>query len=69
MQGERWGLELGCVHGIWGGGPGPGKEFRNKERAGSLRKKCRVRDGSTQNLGTDAGLGEGLGSQGETQNL
>ena len=70
LQGSR---EVNGVQGMDAelkiGHKGLGKEFRNKGRASTLmRKKHEVRDGSTQSTGRDAGLGEGLGSWGATQN-
>ena len=71
--GGAGGVRVGAWNWVIGKESGEGYwiQARNSEsrgRASGLGKRHGVRDRRTQNPGKDAGLGEGLGSQGATQN-
>ena len=66
VRGGAWNWVVGKQSGE--GHQGQGRNSKYKGMASRLGKKHGVRDGGTQSTGKDAGLGEGLGSRGATQN-
>ena len=66
VRGRAWNWVVGKESGE--GHQVQGRNSKYKGMASRLGKKHGVRDGGTQSTGKDAGLGEGLGSRGATQN-
>ena len=66
VRGRAWNWVIGKESGE--GHQVQGRNSESKGRASGLGKRHGVREWRTQNLEKDAGLGEGLESQGATQN-